>query len=413
MAKVKCPGCQAAVEVDPKKGPTVECEECGKTFRLAVKKPAAAVANGAPRKPAPPPDDDDDDDEPIKPKKKKKKVRRASSGPPIWLFPVIGLMVVVGIALTVVFVVVPTMKRGLLFDPMAAITDDVDSVAVVRPKGVSGASGISAMSETMKGGGSHYAPTPPTGYGYETGHCTEAMKVKKGLTEFHILRFEWGAKPTTPAVATHRDVPIRSDKQKHLDHERFVVCGRNDIALFGSVEDAKKGIDTMLDNKKTGFYPQPKNAAFFTRTPGDMREIFTTGMGKSVEIDKPKTVLVELSYKDHDYSVTYTLDYGSPEAVTKAQASIKKCFEAVRAEIKAFWDKNPLADGNPFFTVDTLMNLPLQTDGGKLILVRKFANASSGPGMPLIREAFMMGDAPPGGYDDDELKGNLPGRKKR
>ena len=34
MVKVRCPGCQATVEVDPKDGPGVECEECGKKFRL-------------------------------------------------------------------------------------------------------------------------------------------------------------------------------------------------------------------------------------------------------------------------------------------------------------------------------------------------------------------------------------------
>jgi hypothetical protein len=412
MAKVKCPGCQAAVEVDPKKGPTALCDECGKTFKLVVKKPApaGAAAPSAPRKAAPPLDDDEDeDDEPVRKVKKKKKSRK-SSGTPIWVFPVVGVAVLAGIIATIVFVVVPTMKRGLLFDPLASITDDVDTIAVVHPKDVSGASGMSAMSESMKGGGSHYAPTPPEGFGWEPGHVSEAIRVTKGVKSYHIIYCHFAAKATTPPVATHRDVAIRADKPKHLNKERFVVAGRNHLALFDSLEDAKAGIDRMLDNKQTGFYPKVKWAAYFTRTPGKMQDIFTTGMGP--DIDKPKTVYVELSYKDTDFKVTYTLDYGSPEAVEKAKASIKKCHEAVRAEIAEFWKKNPLADGNPFFVVDGLMNLPLETEGGKLILVRKFAKTAEGPSFPLIREAFAMGDAPSGGFDDDEMMGKFKGKKR-
>jgi hypothetical protein len=410
VAKVKCPGCKADVEVDPKKGQTVECDECGKTFRLAVKKPAAAGAAvaGAPRKAAPPPDDDDDDDdEPVKKVKKKKKVRRSSSGPPVWLFPVIGFVVIAAIALTIVFVVVPVMKRGLLFDPMVAITDDVDEIAVVRPKGVSGASGMSAMMETMKGGGSHYAPTPPEGFGFEPGHVVEAIRVKKGLKGFYIIKFGWKARPSTPAVATHRDVPIRSDQPKHLDKPRFIVTGSNEMALYDTVEDAKAGIDKMLDGKKAGYCPEPKYAAYFTRTPGKMQVIFTNGMGP--DIDKPKTVYAELDYKEYDYKVVYTLDYGTPEAAKAAVESVKKCHEGVRKEIGEWWKKNPEHVGNPFDRVETLMGKPIETDGGKVIFVLAFSKASAGPGLPLMHHAFSMGDAPPGGFDDDNGM-RIPGR---
>lgn len=401
MVKVRCPGCQAAVEVDPKAGPVAECDECGKKFRLAVKKPASAAAGAATatkRKPTAPADDDDDeDDEPVQ-KKPKKKKRSKSSGPPIWLMPVVGVVVIGAIAATIIFVVVPTMKRGLLFDAMAAITDDMDSVAVVRPKAVSGASGMMAMVETMKGGGSHYAPTPPEGYGYEPGHVTEAMCVKKGLKQFHIIRFEWTAKPTTPPVETHRGVPIRKDQPKHLEKPRFVVTGGRDMALFDSVEDAKAGVDRMLDSKKAGYFPQPKAAAFFTRTPGKVNEIFTEGKGP--EIDKPKSVYVELSFKDHDYATTYTLDYGTPEAAEKAKKSIVECRKAVRKEIEEWWKKNPDHEGNPFFNVEGLMNKELEIEGGKLSMRVSFSKAYVGPNMPLIREAFRMGDAPFGGATD-------------
>jgi hypothetical protein len=415
MVKVRCPGCQATVEVDPKAGPVVECDECGKKFRLAVKKPAAAAAGAATatkRKPTAPADDDDDeDDEPVQ-KKPKKKKRSKSSGPPIWLMPVVGVAVIAAIALTIIFVVVPTMKRGLLFDAMAAITDDMDSIAVIRPKAVGGASGISAMVETMKGGGAHYAPTPPEGYGYERGHVTEALAVKKGLKQFHIIRFEWTAKPTTPPVETHRGVPIRKDQPKHLEKPRFVVTGGRDMCLFDSLEDAKAGVDRMLDSKKPGYFPQPKAAAFFTRTPGNMQEVFLDHSrdmltaSKIPEIDKPKTVYVELSFKDNDYAVTYTCDYGTPEAAEKAKKSIVECRKAVKKEIEEWWKKHPDQDGNPFFNVEGLMNKELENEGGKLSMRVPFSTAHVGPGKPLIREAFQMGDAPFGGITDplDDMK---------
>ena len=54
----------------------------------------------------------------------------------------------------------------------------------------------------------------------------------------------------------------------------------------------------------------------------------------------------------------------------------------------------------------------LETEGGKLILVRKFAKTAEGPSFPLIREAFAMGDAPPGGFDEDEMMGKFKGKKR-
>jgi len=408
MAKVKCPECKATVEVDPKPGATVECDECGKKFRLAAPKPAAATAGAAAgakptkRAAAPPDDDEDEDDEPVVKKPKKKKRKKAASMPG-WLLPAIGGVTVIGgLIAVVVFVVVPTMKRGLLFDPLKAIQDDVDSVAVVHPKGVAGASGISAMAEQMKGGGSHYAPTPPEGYGFEAGHVTEATRVTKGLKTFYIIHFEWTAKPTTPAVATHRDVPIREDKPKHLDKPRYVVVGGKDMCLYETVEDAKEGIDRMLDSKKAGFRPDPKYAGYFTRAPGDMREIFTEKKG--TEIAKPKTVYAELSYKDYDYDVTYTLDYGTKEAAEAAKKTVEESRKATRKEIDAWWKKtredNPGFEGNPFFNVEGLLNKELQIDGSKLVMKVPFSKASHGASMPLVHQCFNMGDAPFAGFKD-------------
>jgi hypothetical protein len=389
MAKVRCPSCKAAVETSGGPGAVVDCDECGKKFRLAA--PKAAAAAGAPRRSAAPPDDEEDDDEPVVTKPKKNKKRKKSAGLPPWLLPAAGgVTFLTAAVLTIVFVIVPTMKRGILFDVMKAISDDHDSIAVVRPKAVSGASGISAMAEQMKGGGSHYAPTPPEGYGYEPGHVTEAIHVKKGLKSFYILRFGWAARPTTPAVAFHRDVPIREDKPKHLEKPRYVVTGRDELALFESVDDAKAGIDRMLDSKKAGYYPQPKAAAYFTRAPGKMQDVFTTGMGP--EIDRPKTVSVELSYKDYDYAVTYTLDYGSPEAVSKALKSIEECNKKVREEMAEWRKANPYAEQDPFTRVDRLMHLPKEAQGNTLVMRNPFSNASSGPAMPLINECFRMGD---------------------
>lgn len=397
MVKVRCPGCQATVEVDPKDGPGVECEECGKKFRLAVKKPAAV--NGVKKSAPPPPDDDDEeDDEPVQKKPKKKKSRKKSASIPGWLLPVFGgVTVVVGIILVVVLVVIPTLKRGALLDLLTAVPDDADSIAVVRPKGVTGASGNRQL-EVGMGGGSHYAPTPPDGYGMEPGHVTEAIRVKKGLKVFYVISADWKPRPSMGAVTTHREVPIREDKPKHLDKPRYVVASSSALALFESVDDAKAAIDKMLDNKKPPYVPHPKFASYYSRSPGKMQEIFTEGRGP--DIAKPKSVMVELSDTDDDVSVTYTLDYGTPEAAAAAKSSIEACYKVVDEEIAKWWKDNPYHEGaSPYVQYDKLKYTPKEIDGGKLTMKVKVSHISKGAAMALIHECFNMGDAPFKGFE--------------
>jgi hypothetical protein len=425
VATVKCPGCKSVLKIDPTDGPDFECDECGKRFRFSPKPASAPAAAAAPKKrPAPPPPDDDDeneeeeDEEPARRRRRRpeRRVRKRSKGMPAWVLPVSG--VVAALLCVVLFFVFfgKSLAEGmsrLSADAMKAVPPGAEQIIIVRPKGLAGVSG-STVGETLAGGGRHYVPEPPSGYGYEAGHMDEFLQVVADGKQMQIMRFIWKAKPdgSAPVAEEYKGFRIRTDVRKGKS-ERYVVASGTDLIVCSTVDACKAAIDAMTTAKEVSPDIPPKAsgehgtpAAYITRRPFSVKKQLHGDFGDDVPPAKFISAITTL--KDINYWVDYTFTYDSPEAAAAAKEAWMKARSTAG---KIIYDKtnemlNNLEPGqDPFAHIKKNFTPELSVDGSSIKFKVTFSKLPSLQSQLLVSHCFAVGgdfDAP-GGFL------NLPG----
>ena len=425
VATVKCPGCKSVLKIDPADGPDFECDECGKRFRFSGKPAAAPAPAGArsssapaPKKrsaPPPPADDEDEeeeDDEPARRRRRRpeRKVRKRSKGMPGWVIPVAGAS---GLLLCVVLFFVffgKSLAEGvsrMSADAMRAVPEGAEQIIIVRPKGLAGVSG-STVGEALAGGGRHYAPEPPSGYGYEAGQMDEFVQVAAAGKQIQIMRFIWKGRPdgSAPTVEEHRGFRIRKDVRKGKP-ERFVIASGNELVVCSALDACKTAIDNMLDSKGVSSDIPPKApgdhgtpAAYITRRPFSVKKQLHGDYGD--DVPPAKFISAITTFKDIDYWVDYTFTYESPEAAQAAKDAWMKARSTAGNIIadKLIEMQNQLEPGqNPFAQIQKNFTPELAVDGSSIKFKITFWKLTQLPGLLLMSHCFNVGndfDAPGG-----------------